>query len=423
MLTFVDSTCPPSAVEIEEAQLALQRDGEELLHIGFTISSPQADIEVQQEKRRAAQSPIFISRAQISPMRFLPTDILQRIFIACLPDHRYITPDIQSSPLLLLQICRRWRDVAETTSELWSSIVVNARINMDSYTAMVARWLAASHNRPLAVALLFVYHDRPTPSEVFRLLVSHSVLIHDLHIGGNSLDFNAFLAGISPDRLSLDMMSECTPMVPDDSLTNSSCTSNVTQLVLDGVYALPLIVPAAFPQLTHLILVGTEHINFMKILIDFPALVKLETKLGYRSVKLPPAVPIVHRALEILCIHLTSDTDHYHNGVHLSSTFDSLFLPSLRVLAFFAFQSSSRHAWIHAQRPDQESVKRWLPESVKALFGRSSCLAKQLLYRGFELPQDMNGLCEQLRSVAVDLRVDTASFNDELRVLVSTTIL
>ncbi|KAJ8585943.1 hypothetical protein M405DRAFT_719405, partial [Rhizopogon salebrosus TDB-379] len=83
------------------------------------ISSLQADIEVQQEKRRAVQSRIFISTAHISPMRFLPTDILQRIFKACLPDHRYVTPDIQSSPLLLLQICRRWRDVAETTSELW----------------------------------------------------------------------------------------------------------------------------------------------------------------------------------------------------------------------------------------------------------------------------------------------------------------
>ncbi|OAX34720.1 hypothetical protein K503DRAFT_803359 [Rhizopogon vinicolor AM-OR11-026] len=60
-----------------EAQLALRRDGEELLRIESTIDSLQAEIEIQQE----------------------------RLSIG-----------------IHYQICRCWREVAEATSELWSSI-------------------------------------------------------------------------------------------------------------------------------------------------------------------------------------------------------------------------------------------------------------------------------------------------------------
>ncbi|OAX34723.1 hypothetical protein K503DRAFT_698218, partial [Rhizopogon vinicolor AM-OR11-026] len=126
MSSVVDSTCIPSVVEIKEAQLALQRDGQELEHVESMINGLYAEIEaihkrvsLLQEKRHAVQSRIFTSRARISSMRFLPTEILQRIFKACLPAGRYVTPDIRFAPLLLCQICRRWREVAEATSELW----------------------------------------------------------------------------------------------------------------------------------------------------------------------------------------------------------------------------------------------------------------------------------------------------------------
>ncbi|OAX34721.1 hypothetical protein K503DRAFT_424278 [Rhizopogon vinicolor AM-OR11-026] len=167
MSSVVDSTC-----EIREAQLALQRDGEELEHVEFTINSLYAEIEVipkgnclLQEKRHAVQSRIFTNSARISPVRSLPTEILQRIFKVCLPDDRYVTPDIRSVPLLLCQICRRWREVAEASSELWSSIAVYDLSDKGSYTAMVTRWLVASHHRPLAVSLscrdAIIFHEFP----------------------------------------------------------------------------------------------------------------------------------------------------------------------------------------------------------------------------------------------------------------------
>ncbi|KAG2342534.1 hypothetical protein BDR05DRAFT_886105, partial [Suillus weaverae] len=116
----------PLGVEINEARIALQRDGEELLNIDSVVDSLQAEIEaihmrmaIQQEKRRAVEARILENRARISPVRFLPTEILQQIFKSCLPNDRYVVPHILSAPLLLCQICRRWRDIALATPELW----------------------------------------------------------------------------------------------------------------------------------------------------------------------------------------------------------------------------------------------------------------------------------------------------------------
>jgi len=77
-----------------------------------------------------------------------------------------------------------------------------------------------------------------------------------------------------------------------------------------------------------------------------------------------------------------------------------LSLSSLRELTFFALD------------PRREaSVGEWLPDSVKTLLERSSCSTKRLFYRNFRRPVEMSVLYEQLRSVAVDLKVDCVSFD------------
>ncbi|KAJ7193872.1 hypothetical protein GGX14DRAFT_321653, partial [Mycena pura] len=54
----------------------------------------------------------------VYPVLTLPTEIVSRIFIDCLPDHGRVCPS-QRTPLLLAQICRCWRDIALETCELW----------------------------------------------------------------------------------------------------------------------------------------------------------------------------------------------------------------------------------------------------------------------------------------------------------------
>ncbi|CAA7271434.1 unnamed protein product [Cyclocybe aegerita] len=59
----------------------------------------------------------FISRA-----RRLPADILQEIFFSSLPTEHNSVMSIHHPPLLLMRVCRRWRDITLSTPRLWASI-------------------------------------------------------------------------------------------------------------------------------------------------------------------------------------------------------------------------------------------------------------------------------------------------------------
>lgn len=410
-------------VEINEARIALQRDGEELSNIDFVVDNLQAEIQaicmriaVQREKRRAVETRILQNRARISPVRFLPTEILQQIFKYCLPNDRYVIPHILSAPLLLCQICRRWRDIAQATPELWSSIDVHdwGVWTAELYTAMVARWLAAARTRPLAVSVVclqkwdwFRQYDS-TQSGLFRLLASHSGRFHDLHIQASRSYIDTFMAGGS-----YTIKHILISVMPTSFLVNSGHpltlgTSNITHVALCGKEALISLIPrTTFPQITHLTLdrPGAE-VNFMKILLDFPALVQLKIKLFFHGDSLeivnPPSDAmslIKHQNLEILGIYLSEDAAQFGSVTSLSRIFDSLSLPSLRELAFVALGSG----W-------EATVDEWFPDSVKVLLSGSSCSAKRLLYSNFKRPLDMIGSREQLRNLAIDFRVDNAGF-------------
>ncbi|KAJ2935515.1 hypothetical protein H1R20_g1578, partial [Candolleomyces eurysporus] len=59
-----------------------------------------------------------------SLIRQLPDDILGEIFIRCLPSDRFPGLRFADAPLLLTTICRRWRDVAILTPQIWANINV-----------------------------------------------------------------------------------------------------------------------------------------------------------------------------------------------------------------------------------------------------------------------------------------------------------
>ncbi|KAJ6601608.1 hypothetical protein B0H10DRAFT_1762067, partial [Mycena sp. CBHHK59/15] len=53
------------------------------------------------------------------PILTLPNEITSQIFVHCLPTHGRVRPSRQAVPLLLVHICRQWRDIALSTWELW----------------------------------------------------------------------------------------------------------------------------------------------------------------------------------------------------------------------------------------------------------------------------------------------------------------
>ncbi|KAJ2917680.1 hypothetical protein MD484_g2711, partial [Candolleomyces efflorescens] len=77
------------------------------------------DLEVERKKLQDRVKPI---QALVSPIRRLPDDILQEIFLLCLPEGHFPILDPLQAPLLLTHICRRWRYAANDTRRLWTAI-------------------------------------------------------------------------------------------------------------------------------------------------------------------------------------------------------------------------------------------------------------------------------------------------------------
>ncbi|GLB42461.1 hypothetical protein LshimejAT787_1104760 [Lyophyllum shimeji] len=68
---------------------------------------------------------LHANRGTIAPVHLLPDEILQEIFLACLPaELRECRPTRSQAPLLLCQVCSRWRSLALSTPQLWSSLYI-----------------------------------------------------------------------------------------------------------------------------------------------------------------------------------------------------------------------------------------------------------------------------------------------------------
>ncbi|KAJ7697766.1 hypothetical protein B0H14DRAFT_2418074, partial [Mycena olivaceomarginata] len=62
--------------------------------------------------------------AVVYPIISIPPEITSLIFVGCLdlPSTDGTCPTSRAVPLLLMQVCRRWRDIVLSTCELWSSL-------------------------------------------------------------------------------------------------------------------------------------------------------------------------------------------------------------------------------------------------------------------------------------------------------------
>ena len=143
----------------------------ESLEIRTLLEHPTARLEelsTQLQELRDEQSALllFISkhRTLISPIRKLPIDVLQNIFIACLPTAHNPVMSKSEPPILLTQICSSWRNVAHATPQLWKSIHIAVPGPNDyPYTTMeqqidrrseaVQEWLTRSAAYPLEISI------------------------------------------------------------------------------------------------------------------------------------------------------------------------------------------------------------------------------------------------------------------------------
>ncbi|TEB39402.1 hypothetical protein FA13DRAFT_1784166 [Coprinellus micaceus] len=99
-------------------------------------------------------------RALLSPIRWLPNEILREIFIRTLPSSHNASLSPRESPLLLMQISPRWRYIAASTPRLWSTIHIPLPLPSTSHS-LIENWIT----RAGALPLLASFSSIKDPSE------------------------------------------------------------------------------------------------------------------------------------------------------------------------------------------------------------------------------------------------------------------
>ncbi|KAK7048919.1 hypothetical protein R3P38DRAFT_2872048 [Favolaschia claudopus] len=91
----------------------------------------------------------------LAPVAQLPVEILSHIFKMCDVPWRdnYSRATPSCALLLLLRVCRSWRDIAVSCPLLWTSVCFNSHSRGNNYTELISVWLGRSRALPLDIRL------------------------------------------------------------------------------------------------------------------------------------------------------------------------------------------------------------------------------------------------------------------------------
>ncbi|KAJ6447392.1 hypothetical protein C8R45DRAFT_117879 [Mycena sanguinolenta] len=96
--------------------------------------------------------------AVVYPVLSLPPEIISRIFVQCLPDDGVSPWDGDAAPLVLVRVCRQWKDIALSTCQLWSSLRIQSvsddKIKVPRGTLQkLQSWFSRARASPLSLSV------------------------------------------------------------------------------------------------------------------------------------------------------------------------------------------------------------------------------------------------------------------------------
>ncbi|KAJ7879518.1 hypothetical protein B0H14DRAFT_1604359 [Mycena olivaceomarginata] len=151
--------------EIDEIKALLVEPCQKLKDLDDEIDAMRKALDKLAEERNTLSAYVEAHEALLSPFRRLPRDIIEAIFMACLPTHRNCVMSAQEAPVILGRICSSWRTISYSFPRLWSSLhivepVYQYNSNASLYQAKVAQrlevadiWLRRSGTCPLSISL------------------------------------------------------------------------------------------------------------------------------------------------------------------------------------------------------------------------------------------------------------------------------
>ncbi|CAA7263509.1 unnamed protein product [Cyclocybe aegerita] len=98
-------------------------------------------------------------QALLAPIRRLPPEILQQIFLFSIPDNHYAVISPNEAPVSLTHTCGRWRRIAVKMPLLWTSVHISVpsqviedpdfvKKAIDARVSALKRWIKRSHDLP-----------------------------------------------------------------------------------------------------------------------------------------------------------------------------------------------------------------------------------------------------------------------------------
>ncbi|KAJ7915577.1 hypothetical protein B0H13DRAFT_2453881 [Mycena leptocephala] len=172
------------------------------------IAKLSTDIDLQKEVLRQLEQSKSAAQRELNairdPVARLPLEISSEIFLLCLPLQPM--PGADDAPMLLLNICNAWTDIALSTPALWAAIHINFP-HGEGFKEVITIWLQRARNRPLTISL-----DGEFDQSVAPFIWQHAQQLKHLEIlcyryGGDSDEGSDggfdLLEGTSPGPLSV----------------------------------------------------------------------------------------------------------------------------------------------------------------------------------------------------------------------------
>ncbi|KAF8211755.1 hypothetical protein K438DRAFT_57955 [Mycena galopus ATCC 62051] len=256
------------------------------------------------------------------PVLSLPFEVTSKIFIQCLPDiqhpepvfnvrrHRYL-PAPLPSPVLLVRICRAWRDVALNTPKLWAEFRISVE-DWPDYTAgtlRLAEWIERAARSPLS----FIFR-RPklhnVPAYTLDPLVRHSMQWKTVDF---CLPFQDLVQlGVHGRLPSLGMLQlELFGNAGPTALSTFEDAPNLRTVVLRHLPPTTILLPWA--QLTHFTGERYEGPECLHVLRSAVSLVSckftdVDDDLNNSNIPLPPhhALEALHLTGQLVCLDILS---------------------------------------------------------------------------------------------------------------------
>ncbi|KAF7296864.1 F-box domain-containing protein [Mycena indigotica] len=357
---ILTTNTPPSGAQCSEIQAFLEPHRTKLVELKGDVTRLRRLLDAAIEACDGLGSFIAAHDAVFSPIRRMPEDIMRLIFMNTLPEHRNAVIDASEGPLLLVQVCRYWRELTLATPLLWSSIhLVVAQVFHDSlrpetwtspelppgpefpqYVAPdLSTWLVRGKNAPLNITVTMhslktgprsrmvaeadSHMDETSATRVppfLRSLISVSYRWRDVELVIWDVDHAQVLCKILPEdvpqleSLTLHFILD-TESFPAHSQLQLLATPSLRSLCLRGPHPYP-----AFPAS-----VLWQNIEALTLELDITELSDPESPL-----------PFLHEcvSLEELSLTISRSLDDSEDSEfpHLPSNIHNIILPQLETL-------------------------------------------------------------------------------------------